>query len=83
MAPDACDPLRGVPATQLMARHKSNHITVSYAPDSDSALEIMVAKASMAAALGYRVFICGDVFKEASLEFKAAQGLPVEGPYES
>ena len=75
--------LYGVSRDQLMARHKSNHITVSYAPDSDSALEIMVAKASMAAALGYRVFICGDVFKEASLEFKAAQGLPVEGPYES
>ncbi len=49
----------GVSRNQMMARHKSNHIQVAYANDTQSADEAMYAKASMAAALGLEVAICG------------------------
>ena len=49
----------GVSRDQMMARHKSNHIQVAYANDAKSADEAMLAKASMAAALGLEVAICG------------------------
>ncbi len=74
--------LYGVSRDQLMARHRSNHITVSYAPDPESANSIAIAKAAMARALGMKVFLCGDFSAEASLSHKAAKGLPVEGPFE-
>lgn len=72
--------LYGVSRDALMAKHKSNHITVSYAPDAETANEIALAKAAMAQALGFKVNLCGDIRLEASLEYKAANGLPVEGP---
>ncbi len=72
--------LYGVSRDALMAKHKSNHITVSYAPDATTANEIALAKAAMAHALGFKVNLCGNIQIEESLEYKAANGLAVEGP---
>ena len=49
----------GVSRDQFMAKHKANHIQVAYAKDADAADRAMLAKASMAAALGMEVSICG------------------------
>jgi hypothetical protein len=49
----------GVSRDQMMARHKSNHIQVAYADSEQSADEAMLVKASMAAALGLEVYLCG------------------------
>jgi hypothetical protein len=49
----------GITRDQMMARHKSNHIQVAYAQDADSADLALLTKASMAAALGIRVHLCG------------------------
>jgi hypothetical protein len=49
----------GVSRDQMMARHKSNHIQVVYADDEKAADQCLVAKASMAAALGLDVSLCG------------------------
>jgi hypothetical protein len=43
-----------------MARHKSNHIQVVYAPDQETAERALAAKAAMFDALGVRVHLCGD-----------------------
>jgi len=74
--------LYGVSRDQLMAKHKSNHITVSYAPDARTAGEILFAKASMARSLGFKVNLCGNIEESESLEHKARKGQPVKGPYE-
>ena len=44
----------------MMARHKSNHIQVVYANSPDEADKALLAKASMADALGMDVAICGS-----------------------
>jgi hypothetical protein len=49
----------GVSRDQMMARHKSNHIQVAYALSASAADRAMFAKASMAAALGLEVALCG------------------------
>ncbi len=49
----------GVSRDQMMARHKSNHIQVAYANNAAEADQAMWAKASMAAALGIEVSLCG------------------------
>lgn len=49
----------GVTRDQMMARHKSNHIQVAYARSSAEADRAMLVKASMAAALGLEVALCG------------------------
>jgi hypothetical protein len=49
----------GVTRDQMMARHKSNHIQVAYANTAAEADKAVLAKASMAAALGLDVAICG------------------------
>jgi hypothetical protein len=49
----------GVSRDQLMAKHQANHIQVAYAHDAKSADKCMLAKASMAKALGMKVHICG------------------------
>lgn len=49
----------GVSRDQLMARHKSNHIQVAYANSSAEADQAMLAKASMAEAMGMEVAVCG------------------------
>jgi hypothetical protein len=52
--------LSGITRDQFMARHKSNHIQVPYAPDSDHARSALSAKAAMMAELGMEVSLCGN-----------------------
>jgi hypothetical protein len=52
--------LQGVTRDQMMARHKSNHIQVVYAPDRDDARRGMYAKAAAMNELGLRVAFCGE-----------------------
>ena len=53
--------LHGVSRDQMMARHKSNHIQVVYAPDAAAADKALAVKAAMFAELGLRVHLCGEV----------------------
>lgn len=53
--------LKGVTRDQMMARHKSNHIQVVYAPDEDEAKRGLYAKAEAMRELGIEVYFCGDV----------------------
>lgn len=50
----------GVSRDQMMARHKSNHIQVAYAPDADAANTALAAKAALFAGLGLEVSVCGN-----------------------
>ncbi len=49
----------GVTRDQFMAKHQANHIHVAYANSEDEADRAMLAKASMAEALGMKVRLCG------------------------
>lgn len=49
----------GVTRDQMMARHKSNHIQVAYAPDAAGANLALAAKAAMFRELGMEVAVCG------------------------
>jgi hypothetical protein len=51
----------GVSRDQFMARHRSNHIQVVYAPDEATADRALAAKAAMFDALGVQVNLTGDV----------------------
>ncbi len=51
----------GVTRDQFMARHRSNHIQVVYAPDEAAALRAFAAKAAMFDALGVKVNLTGDL----------------------
>ncbi len=53
--------LKGVTRDQMMARHKSNHIHVVYAPNAKQAHRACRIKAAMLAELGLEVHLCGDV----------------------
>jgi len=53
--------LQGISRDQMMARHKSNHIQVAYAPDKAGAKKALLAKAATMQALGLEVFVCGDI----------------------
>ncbi len=53
--------LQGVTRDQMMARHKSNHIQVVYAPDRAAARNGLFAKAAAMAELGLEVAVCGDL----------------------
>jgi hypothetical protein len=53
--------LEGITRDQMMARHKSNHIQVVYAPNAKQAHRACRIKAAMLAALGLEVHLCGDV----------------------
>jgi hypothetical protein len=53
--------LYGITRDQMMARHKSNHIQVAYAPDSSSANLAMAVKAATFSQLGIEVNICGTL----------------------
>ncbi len=53
--------LKGVTRDQMMAKHKSNHIQVVYAPDASGARNGLFAKAAAMNELGIDVNICGDV----------------------
>jgi hypothetical protein len=50
----------GISRDQMMARHKSNHIQVVYAPDIGSARRGMYAKACAMNELGVKVSFCGS-----------------------
>jgi hypothetical protein len=49
----------GVSRDQMMARHKANHIQLAYASSADAADRALMARASMAEALGIEVHLCG------------------------
>jgi hypothetical protein len=51
--------LQGISRDQMMARHKSNHIQVAYAPDKSGAKLAMLAKAAAMHELGLKVYFCG------------------------
>jgi len=53
--------LQGVSRDQMMARHKSNHIHVVYAPDKAAAKNGLFVKAAAMAELGLDVSVCGKV----------------------
>jgi hypothetical protein len=53
--------LSGVTRDQMMARHKSNHLQVVYAPSRKQAHRACRIKAAMLAALGLGVHLCGEV----------------------
>jgi hypothetical protein len=53
--------LHGVSRDQLMAKHKSNHIQVAYAPDAAVADQALVAKAAFSQDAGIKVHLCGDI----------------------
>ena len=53
--------LQGVSRDQMMARHKSNHIQVVYAPDEAAAKNGLYVKAAAMAELGLDVSICRKV----------------------
>jgi hypothetical protein len=50
----------GVSRDQMMARHKANHIQVAYANSADEADRALLAKATMADAMGIKVHVCGS-----------------------
>ncbi len=51
--------LKGVTRDQMMARHKSNHIQVVYAPSERQAFRALRIKAACLAELGLEVHVCG------------------------
>jgi hypothetical protein len=51
--------LHGVNRDQLMARHKSNHVQVAYAPDANAANRALAAKAATFREMGLDIAICG------------------------
>ncbi len=53
--------LEGITRDQMMARHKSNHIQVVYAPSARLAHRACRIKAAMLAELGLQVHLCGAV----------------------
>jgi hypothetical protein len=44
-----------------MARHRTNHMNVVYAPNPDDADRALHTKAAMLHELGMRVHLCGEV----------------------
>jgi len=67
----------GVSRDDLMAKHKSNHITIHYAPDAATANDAMFAKAAMAKEMGMKVIVCGNVGIEDSVEYKLSKGAAI------
>lgn len=53
--------LQGISRDQMMARHKSNHIQVVYAPNARQAQRACRVKAAALAELGLEVHLCGAV----------------------
>jgi hypothetical protein len=49
----------GITRDQMMARHKSNHLQVAYAPDADAANLALATKAAMFRTMGLEVSLCG------------------------
>jgi hypothetical protein len=61
----------GATRNQFMAKHKSNHETILYAHNAEMANQALFAKAAMAEKLGFKVYVCGSVNVEESLEHRA------------
>ncbi|MFU8888619.1 MAG: fucose isomerase [Trueperaceae bacterium] len=53
--------IHGVDRDQMMARHKANHIQVTYAPSASEADRAVACAAATFDALGVSVHLCGDV----------------------
>jgi hypothetical protein len=53
--------LRGVSQTQLMGRHKANHVHVAYGKDEAGATDAALTKAALARNLGVAVHWCGTL----------------------
>jgi hypothetical protein len=53
--------LHGINRDQMMARHRSNHIQVAYAPSPEDADRALAVKVAMMHKLGVKVHLCGDV----------------------
>lgn len=53
--------LDGISRDQMMARHKSNHIQVVYAPNAKQARRAARIKAAMLQELGLEVHLCGNL----------------------
>jgi hypothetical protein len=53
--------LQGINREQMMARHKSNHIQVVYAPTKQDAIKGLAAKAAAMNELGLQVSVCGTL----------------------
>ena len=53
--------LKGISRDQMMARHKSNHLQVVYAPNRKQAHRACRIKAAMLGTLGLEVHFCGNV----------------------
>jgi len=49
----------GVSRDQMMAKHKSNHVQVAYAPDASAANRALAVKAAMFREMGIAVNLCG------------------------
>jgi hypothetical protein len=56
--------LDGISRDQMMARHKSNHIQVVYAPSAKQAHRAARIKAAALAELGIHVHFCGNVQRQ-------------------
>ena len=52
--------LHGITRDQMMARHRANHIQVTYADSEAKADQALAIKASMFDALGVEVHLCGS-----------------------
>jgi hypothetical protein len=52
--------LRDINRDQFMARHRANHLSVAYAPDSQTAEKALAAKAAMMTEMGIQVNLCGS-----------------------
>ncbi len=50
----------GIGRDRLMARHKSNHIQVAYAPDAAGANLALAAKLAAFRSMGLQVYLCGS-----------------------
>jgi hypothetical protein len=53
--------LQGITRDQMMARHKSNHIQVAYAPTRKAAVKALMTKAAAMHHLGLEVALCGKI----------------------
>lgn len=53
--------LHGISRDQMMARHRANHLQVTYAPSENDADRALARMAAAFDELGVRVHLCGDV----------------------
>jgi hypothetical protein len=66
--------LYGITRDQMMARHKSNHVQVAYAPNAADAQQALAAKAAAFDAMGNEGI---PLRQRARAGLRKARGLPV------